>query len=59
MADDRMSHWDIAALLPIIEEAGGVLTDWRGRRGIGADTVATNAALADELRSALGVPESP
>jgi histidinol phosphatase-like enzyme (inositol monophosphatase family) len=57
MMDDRMGLWDIAALIPVIEEAGGVITDWAGRRGIGPDAVATNAALADELRSALGVPE--
>jgi histidinol-phosphatase len=57
MVDDRMSPWDVAALIPIIEEAGGVFTDWQGRRGIGPDAVASNAALADEFRSALGVPE--
>lgn len=58
MVDDRMGAWDIAALIPIIEEAGGVFTDWKGRRGIGADAVASNAVLADEFREALGVPES-
>jgi histidinol phosphatase-like enzyme (inositol monophosphatase family) len=58
MVDDRLSPWDIAALVPIIEEAGGVLTDWQGRRGMGADAVATNAVLADEFRTLLGVPES-
>ena len=57
MVDDRLSPWDVAALVPIIEEAGGVLTDWNGRRGMGADAVATNAALADDLRARLGVPE--
>jgi fructose-1,6-bisphosphatase/inositol monophosphatase family enzyme len=57
MVDDRLNSWDVAALVPIIEEAGGVLTDWNGRRGMGADAVATNAALAEELRAALGVPE--
>ena len=58
MVDDRMSPWDVAALIPVIEEAGGVFTDWQGRRGIGPDTVASNALLAREFRSALGVPES-
>jgi histidinol-phosphatase len=58
MVDDRMSPWDVAALIPIIEEAGGVFTDWQGRRGIGPDAIATNAVLADEFRSALGVPEA-
>jgi histidinol-phosphatase len=58
MVDDRLSPWDAAALVPIIEEAGGVFTDWSGRPGVGADAVATNAALADELRNLLGVPTS-
>jgi fructose-1,6-bisphosphatase/inositol monophosphatase family enzyme len=57
MVDDRLSPWDVAALVPIIEEAGGVFTDWNGQRGLGQDAVATNAALAEELRAALGVPE--
>lgn len=59
MVDDRLSPWDVAALIPIIEEAGGTFTDWQGRRGMGNDAVATNALLADELRKMLGVPESP
>ena len=58
MVDDRLSPWDVAALIPIIEEAGGVFTDWGGRRGMGLDAVATNALLAEEIRNALGVPES-
>jgi histidinol phosphatase-like enzyme (inositol monophosphatase family) len=57
MVDNRLSPWDVAALVPIIEEAGGLLTDWRGQRGMGRDAVATNAALADEVRQRLGVPE--
>jgi histidinol-phosphatase len=59
MVDDRLSPWDVAALVPIIEEAGGVLTDWRGQSGMGSDAVATNAALAYALRARLGVPEAP
>src|SRR5205085_11284197 len=31
MVDGKMSHWDSAALLPILAEAGGVFTDWSGR----------------------------
>lgn len=58
MADDRLSPWDAAALIPIISEAGGVFTDWRGGSGVdGGDGVATNAHLANELRAALGIPE--
>lgn len=58
MVDDRLSPWDVAALVPIIEEAGGVFTDWNGQGGMGVDAVATNALLADEFRKLLGVPES-
>jgi len=26
----RLAHWDIAAIVPIVEGAGGVVTDWSG-----------------------------
>jgi len=54
MLDVRLSDWDSAALLPIIQEAGGVFTDWDGRvTGLGGSAVATNALLADEVRRVL------
>lgn len=54
MLDPVLSIWDVAALAPIIEEAGGVFTGWNGERGYGLDTaVATNAALADTVRGIL------
>jgi histidinol phosphatase-like enzyme (inositol monophosphatase family) len=58
MADDRMSPWDVAALVPVVEEAGGVFTDWNGRPGIGPDAIATNSLLSGEFRRLLGVPET-
>lgn len=59
MVDDRLDPWDTAPLLPIIREAGGVFTDWRGGESLdGGDAIATNAALAEPCRQALGVPES-
>ena len=55
MLDPVLSPWDSAALLPVIEEAGGVFTDWSGARThLGGSGVATNAALATEVRSLLG-----
>ena len=52
MIDPVLSAWDSAALQPIVEEAGGVFTDVRGvRTGLGGSAVATNAALAAEVRS--------
>jgi fructose-1,6-bisphosphatase/inositol monophosphatase family enzyme len=56
MVDHRLNTWDCAPLLPIVSEAGGVMTDWTGEVRVGRDAVATNALLAHELRAALGVP---
>jgi len=54
MLDPVLSVWDVAPLLPIIEEAGGVFSDWSGRRTIhGTSAVTTNAAVARELRGLL------
>jgi histidinol phosphatase-like enzyme (inositol monophosphatase family) len=50
MLDPVMNVWDCAALLPIVEEAGGTFTDWRGRRTIrGGNAVSTNGALLGEV----------
>jgi histidinol phosphatase-like enzyme (inositol monophosphatase family) len=55
MVDPKMNPWDAAAVLPVIEEAGGVFTDWTGARtAFGGDVIATNAALADSARACLG-----
>jgi histidinol-phosphatase len=57
MTDPVLSPWDAVALLPVITEAGGVYTDWCGcvTPFSGAGVVATNAVMAEELRSKLGV----
>ena len=56
--DPIMNVWDCAALLPIVEEAGGRFTDWRGRRTIhGGEAVATNGALHDSVLALLADPE--
>jgi len=48
--DPVMNVWDCAALLPVVEEAGGRFTDWRGQRTIrGGEAVATNGALHAEV----------
>ena len=58
MTDGIVGAWDTAPLLPIIEEAGGVFTDWRGRTtAFGGSAIATNAALAGEVRRMLGAGE--
>ena len=59
MVDPIMNPWDACALQPVIEEAGGVFTDWQGRRtAFGGDTIATNAALSRVVRVALGAGDS-
>lgn len=50
MFDPVMNLWDCAALLPVIEEAGGTFTDWRGRRTVnGGNAIATNGKLFEEV----------
>jgi histidinol-phosphatase len=50
MLDPAMNVWDCAALLPVLEEAGGTFTDWQGRRTIlSGNAVATNGALFGEV----------
>ncbi len=54
MMDPRLSAWDAACFVPIIEEAGGRVTGWDGSPGAFADSlVATNAGIAAELRELL------
>lgn len=54
MLDPVLADWDAAALSPIVEEAGGVFTDWAGNcTHRGGSGIATNARVADEVRAAL------
>ena len=56
MLDPVMNLWDCAALLPIIEEAGGTFTDWRGTRtAAGGNAITTNKLLFDEVMKLIGV----
>jgi histidinol phosphatase-like enzyme (inositol monophosphatase family) len=55
MLDPVMNIWDCAALLPILEEAGGTFTDWNGVRTInGGNAISTNALLLDEVMKIVG-----
>ncbi len=50
MVDPIMNIWDAAAILPIVEEAGGTFTDWQGRPTIhSGQGIATNGLLLDEV----------
>ena len=50
MGDPVMNPWDIAALVPVIRGAGGVITDWQGREPMGAkSTLAAHPKLHAEV----------
>ncbi|MFQ5788990.1 MAG: inositol monophosphatase family protein [Acidobacteriota bacterium] len=50
MVDPVMSVWDCAALLPILEEAGGTFTDWRGGATVyGGNALGTNGLLFEPV----------
>lgn len=54
MADPVLSLWDIAAFLPIISEAGGVVTDFAGTEtAFGGNAIATNRSLSASVRNIL------
>jgi histidinol-phosphatase len=50
MVDPILNVWDAAAVQPIVEEAGGTFTDWKGSSTIHAgEAVATNGLIRDEV----------
>ena len=50
MIDPIMNLWDTAALLPIIEEAGGTYTDWTGVATThSSNAVATNGLIHEDV----------
>lgn len=54
MLDASMKVWDCAALLPILEEAGGTFTDWSGKATIhGPDAMSTNGHLYEAIMESI------
>ena len=51
VVDPIMNPWDIAALVPVVRGAGGVITDWHGRAAYPAQS--TIAAATPELHAAV------
>ncbi len=52
MLDPVLNLWDAAAARPVIEEAGGLFTDWAGAPShASGHVIATNRALADAVRT--------
>lgn len=50
MTDPIMNVWDLMALIPVVEGAGGRITDWQGGDPItGKGIVATGGTLHDEV----------
>ena len=49
MCDPIMNPWDVAALIPVIRGAGGVITDWRGNSPVDAASIV--AAATPELHA--------
>lgn len=50
MADPILNDWDLIALIPVIEGAGGKITDWQGKPVLGGNgAVATAGKLHDEV----------
>lgn len=55
MLDPEMKPWDCAPMLPILEEAGGRFTNWKGEATIwGPDAVGTNGRVHGEILGMLG-----
>ena len=60
MVDAVVGDWDVAALLPVVEEAGGTFTSWEGTRtAFGGSAIATNGALAATIRGVLDPTVDP
>jgi histidinol phosphatase-like enzyme (inositol monophosphatase family) len=57
MCDPVLNPWDIAALVPVIRGAGGVITDWQGRDPVKAKSIvaAATPTLHAEVIAALNV----
>ncbi len=54
MTDPILNEWDLMALIPIIEGAGGRITDWRGDDPIGGSgAVATGGQIHEAVIQAL------
>ena len=50
MIEPRLNLWDMAALPPILGEAGGAFTDWEGRPTIyTGESLGTNALLHEKV----------
>jgi histidinol phosphatase-like enzyme (inositol monophosphatase family) len=57
MVDPELDLWDLAALQPVIEEAGGSFTDWQGRPTVHSrEAIATNGLVTEEVLAIVRKP---
>lgn len=57
MVEPELSLWDLAALVPVVTEAGGTFTDLAGNAGPnGGSAVVTNGQLHDDVLARLAAP---
>lgn len=57
MVEHGVHAWDLGALIPLVEEAGGRMTDWQGKVNLEApDVIATNGLLHEEALRILHEP---
>jgi histidinol-phosphatase len=58
MLDPVVSIWDCAAVLPVIQEAGGSVTNWSGRPTInGGELIGTNGLVLQEVLALISEAE--
>ena len=54
MVEQGVHVWDIAAVKPIVEEAGGIMTDWDGVPNVHRpDVIASNSRLHERALAVL------
>lgn len=53
MVDPAMNLWDVAAVAPVIREAGGTLTTCDGEKALGPNAVASNGKLHSQALNLL------
>jgi histidinol phosphatase-like enzyme (inositol monophosphatase family) len=58
MLDPIVSIWDCAAILPVLQEAGGTATNWSGRTMIdGGELIGTNGLVLSEVLALISEAE--
>ncbi len=60
MLDPRLAYWDVAAVVPVVEGAGGRVTSWRGGDPLSDPSlIATSGSLHEEILALVGTKSAP